>query len=52
MTLELLFWILMLLVLVLGGWTYRARWQAALPGGILWVLLLILGWAQFGPPIK
>jgi len=59
MTLQLLYWILMLLWLVFGLW---ANWPG--PGAtgpafrplggtvLLFVLLVILGWQTFGSPVK
>ena len=52
MTLALMFWILMLLWLVFGVWSAWPNVQAAGGTGLLFFLLLILGWAQFGSPIK
>jgi cbb3-type cytochrome oxidase subunit 3 len=61
MSKDLLFYILMLFWLVFGLWAY---WPAAgAPAGparygpignqlLLFVLILILGWHAFGPPIK
>lgn len=53
MGLGLAFWILMLLWLVGIGWT---RWpQGPTVYGLdllLFILLLLLGWAAFGAPIK
>lgn len=51
MPLGLMFWIIMLLWLVFGLWH---RWpNYMLIGGdlILFILLLLLGWKAFGPPI-
>ena len=53
----LVFWVLMLLWLVLGLWTNRAEFKAgnvpAFGGGlILFILLFLLGWATFGPPLQ
>ena len=57
MTIGLAFWILMLLWLVFGLWSY---WPVAgqppnyrFVGGnlLLFVLLALLGWHDFGPPI-
>lgn len=56
MTLGLVFWICMLIWAILGVWT---TWPAVRTGGIkagggdllLFILLLLLGWAQFGAPI-
>lgn len=52
MTKELLYWILMLFWLVLGIWTTWPNYRAGAPNLILFVLMVILGWAEFGPPIK
>jgi len=58
MSLSLLFWILMLLCLVFGFWvgwtTPPAQRNLRAIGGdlILFLLLLVLGWEQFGAPIK
>jgi hypothetical protein len=54
MTLGLGFWILMLFWLVFGFWQYRATpTNYPLVGGnvLLFVLLLLLGWHEFGAPI-
>jgi len=54
MTLGLVFWILMLLWLVFGAWGYRAGVGDWVPVGgnlLLFILLVILGWKNFGPPI-
>jgi len=57
MTLQLIFWVLMLLWLVLGFWLYWPG-RPAQPYGMLgstvflFVLFLILGWATFGAPVK
>jgi hypothetical protein len=49
MSIGLLFWILWIIGLIYGcGWA----WKGALGGGLAtWVLLGLLGWAAFGPPI-
>lgn len=54
MTLALVFWILMLLWLVtLVWWHWPANGAAFEPGnGFLFILLLVLGWAVFGAPIR
>ncbi len=56
MTLGIAFWILMLLWLVFGFW--QTWWSQPTPnyplvGGnvLLFVLLLLLGWHEFGAPI-
>lgn len=57
MTLALLFWMLMILSFIFGAWSY---WPAPTGGiglkplGVLllvYVLLAILGWAQFGAAV-
>jgi hypothetical protein len=57
MSIGLVFWILMLLWAVFGLWSNRP----ALAGGdwyplggnvLLFILLLLLGWHDFGPPIR
>lgn len=55
MTAGLAYWILMLVWLVFSAW---AAWPAG-PGGwksggpslLLFILLVLLGWRTFGPPI-
>ena len=57
MTLSVLFWVLMIVSLIFGFW---AHYEPAQPfqfktGGynlLIFVLLAILGWAQFGGPVK
>jgi hypothetical protein len=58
MTLGLAFWILMLLWLVLGviwpRWPINAGAPGLWPLGgdlLLFVLLMLLGWHSFGPPL-
>jgi len=55
MTIGLVFWILMLLWLVLGiYWNWPAgapNWPIAGGNLLLFILLLLLGWHSFGPPI-
>lgn len=51
MTLGLLFWVLYVISIAVGGWYWRA--QPWFPfGGIFWVLVGILGWAVFGPVVR
>lgn len=52
MTLGLCFWIIMLIWLVVGGWSVWPNLQAAAPNILLFVLLLLLGWQTFGAPIR
>lgn len=52
MTLGLAFWVIMLIWLIFGVWSAWPNVHAAGGTGLLFVLLFILGWAQFGPPIK
>ena len=54
MTLGLCFWILMLLWLVLGVvWHFGPAWPywGFGSGLLLFILMLLLGWQTFGPPI-
>ena len=55
MTAAVWFWILMILPLLFGGW----RFYNDAPnrpfyglGMLLWVLLFLIGWKVFGPPIQ
>lgn len=52
MTLAICFYVLMLLALLGYGFVNRGRLGDAWPGFVVWLLLLCLGWAVFGPPIK
>jgi len=52
MTIALLFWILMLIWLIFGVWSSWPNIQGAGGNLLLFILLLILGWAEFGSPIK
>ena len=51
MSLALAFWITMFIWLLLGLYTNRANLRAAAPDLILFVLLLLVGWQVFGPPL-
>ena len=58
MTLGIAFWILMLLWLVLGAYPFwnksspaPVNWGLAGGGIVLFILLVLLGWHSFGPPI-
>ena len=52
MTIGLVFWILMLIWLVFGLWQAWPGWQGWAAGNVfLFVLLFLLGWHAFGPPI-
>jgi hypothetical protein len=56
MSLELIYWILMLVWLVfgiVGAWPVNGgSIRTAVPNILLFILLLILGWAQFGAPVE
>lgn len=58
MTLGLAYWILMLLWLVLGLYVGWSDWSVGVRpfiiGGnlLLFILLLLLGWQVFGPPLR
>jgi hypothetical protein len=51
-----LFWVLMILWLLFGLWTYwpapGAGWSPAGGHLLLWVLLGLLGWQVFGKPVQ
>jgi hypothetical protein len=52
MAIGLLFWVIMIIGLLFGGYTNRATigvW--AINNLVLWVLLALLGWAVFGAAI-
>jgi len=51
MNLALAFWIVFLVWIVFGAWQHGTNWRAQAPNIVLLVLLLLLGWAQFGPPL-
>lgn len=55
MTLQILFWFLMILWAVVVGWGWRYPEQPFARGGgwfLTFILFAILGWAIFGAPIK
>lgn len=56
MNLSLLFWVVMLLALLMGGLSASNRLGSKIPswsGGLLyWVALACLGWEVFGSAIK
>jgi hypothetical protein len=59
MSMGLIFWVLMLLWLVFGFWSNWPGFagtsnQYAPVGGtvLLFILLLLLGWAEFGAPVR
>jgi hypothetical protein len=51
MSFALCYWILMLIWLVFGFWS--SGWNVKASGGnlLLFVLLVLVGWKCFGPPI-
>ncbi len=55
MTIGFIFWLLMLLWLVFGIWSYRtvaaAGWPFMAGNGFMFALLFLLGWRVFGWPI-
>ena len=55
MTLQILFWFLMILWAVFSVWSWRDPINIGARGGwytLVFVLFAILGWAIFGAPIK
>lgn len=55
MTIGFIFWLLMLLSILFGGWRVYGD-AAGRPyfgfGFLLWVLLFLIGWRLFGFPIQ
>lgn len=57
MPLSILFWVIYLISLLVGGWGYyepaQPTWFRRAGGYfILWILVGILGWSVFGPAVK
>ena len=54
MSIGLLFWIIMIIWLFYGVWTNRAAgWNWGLGAPLIeFVLLVLIGWAVFGAPIR
>jgi uncharacterized membrane protein YedE/YeeE len=57
MPLAILFWVLMIVSLFFGLWSGYVPGQpypirAGTQSFLMWILLAILGWAQFGGPVK
>jgi hypothetical protein len=59
MTMSFVFWFLMLCSLIFNGWgtwpapgAPRSAWAPFGGSFLLFIVLCILGWAQFGNPIK
>ena len=52
MSIALLFWIIMIVGLLFGGWSNRTTFGVwAMNSLVIWALLALLGWAVFGPAI-
>ena len=51
MTLGVMFWVLMLIALVFGGWMSWPNPRGLGMSFMVWTLLLLVGWRMFGPPI-
>lgn len=52
MTIAILYWIILIIGILFGGYTNRANVSTwALNNLVLWVLLFLLGWAVFGAPV-
>lgn len=52
MTLEIWFWIIYIIALVFFGYRNRANSGAIVDSLVFWILIGILGFAQFGSPVK
>ncbi len=47
------FWVLMILWLVFGLWWNTPNYRGWLAGNwVLFILLALLGWHDFGPPLR
>jgi len=52
MSIGLLFWVIMIIGLLFGGYSNRATIAVwAINNLVLWVLLALLGWAVFGAAV-
>jgi hypothetical protein len=54
MSIGFIFWLLMLLCLLFGGYAHRSALGTPLVWGgnlLFWILLFLLGWKVFGWPI-
>lgn len=54
MSVGLAFWIAMLVALLFGGAHFRSSsdWRPFGGAFFIWLLLFLLGWGMFGPPIR
>lgn len=48
----LLFWIVYVLVVVFGLWHFWPSPLSATPYGVVMLLVGLIGWQVFGPPVK
>lgn len=49
------FWMIMIIVLLFGGWGWYVGtwgWQVMGISFVVWVLIALVGWQVFGPPIQ
>lgn len=51
MSLAFVFWLIMLLAILFGGYHSWGLWPLFGGNFLVWVLLALLGWKVFGPPI-
>jgi hypothetical protein len=51
-TLQTIYWLCLFLMLVGGAWAYRSKPSEGGVALVLWIALLVIGWAVFGAPIK
>lgn len=51
MSLGLAFWIAMFIWLIFGVWSVWPDYKASGGNALLFLLLVLLGWQVFGPPI-
>lgn len=51
MSLGTCFYVLLLIALLGGAYTNRAKLSDGLPSLVVWLLFLVVGWKVFGAPI-
>jgi hypothetical protein len=49
-----LFWVIFIICLLFTGWSFYSSWQYASIGGglVTFILIGLLGWQVYGPPIQ
>jgi hypothetical protein len=52
MTLAIFFWVTYLIVFLYSAWVSRPNWAAGAPSLAIMLLIGVLGWGQFGGPVR